>query len=294
MLSCPVDAESSTFGPALQRLSSFLRQREKSLNPIDDFEGFELEVRDLVMEVETEIVGAELAKLDIDQPAILVDGVEHVRALRGEATYQTGAGKVSVMRTLYRPRSGGETVVPVDVRAGIMGGAWTPRAAKQAVFAVAHLPIATAAEMFEMIGCMVPSKSGLDRLSAEVGATWEAGRVEFEAAVRRTLVVPAHAATVAASLDGVMVPMRDGDRTDKRARAVERGKQPSGPAGFQEVGCASLSFYDAAGTRLLTVRQGRMPQAGKQDLKAWIAAETGVVHALRPDLQPSTKKRPRP
>jgi hypothetical protein len=252
---------------------------------VDDFEAFELEVRDMLMEVEAEVLAAELAKCDVGAPVVLVDGEEHVRVLRSEATYQTSAGKVSVPRHLYRPRSGGPTVVPLDLRAGIVAGGWTPRAAKQAVFAMAHLPIETSAEMFAMVGCMVPSKSSLDRLNAEVGATWEVDRPAHEAALRRSLVVPPQAKTVAASIDGVMVPMRDGDGAAKRAHAKEHGKQPSGPAGFQEVGCCSLSFYDTAGNRLSTIRYGRMPQPSKTDAKAWLAAELWAALAIRPDLQ---------
>ena len=97
--------------------------------------------------------------------------------------------------------------------------------------------------------------------------------------------VPTSAVAVAVSLDGVMVPMRDGDRAGKRARAIEEGKQPSGPAGNREASCATLSFYDADGNRLDTIRYGRMPSSGKPELKAWLQAELMFVLAQRPDLQ---------
>ena len=53
---------------------------------------------------------------------------------------------------------------------------------------------------------------------------------------------------MAVSLDGVMAPMKDGERHAKRTQAVAAGKTPSGPAGYQEVGCATVSYYDRAGT----------------------------------------------
>jgi len=133
MLSCPAAPSSSTRASALQRLARFLRERDEDPNPVEDFESFEFEFRDMLMEVETEVVGAELGKFDVDQPVVLVDGVEHRRVLRSSATYQTSAGKVSVERTLYRSGGGEQTIVPLDLRAGIIGGAWTPRAARQAV-----------------------------------------------------------------------------------------------------------------------------------------------------------------
>ncbi len=79
--------------------------------------------------------------------------------------------------------------------------------------------------------------------------------------------------------------MKDGKRQSKRQAAVTQGKSPSGPAGYQEVGCATLSYYDRAGARLLTRRMARMPESHKATLKTqWTAA---VMNALvqRPQLQ---------
>ena len=84
---------------------------------------------------------------------------------------------------------------------------------------------------------------------------------------------------MAVSLDGVMAPMKDGQRQDKRQAARAQGKSPSGPSGYQEVGCATVSYYDRAGQRLGTRRMARMPQAHKATLKTQLSAE--VLKALR-------------
>lgn len=285
MFSCPVSASPSSPVGSLNRLNRYLRERAEDPNPVEDFESFEFEFRSLLMEVENEVVGADLEKLDVNVPVVLIDGVEHRRMLRSAATYQTSAGKVSVERTLYRCAAGERTVVPLDLRAGIVAGAWTPRAAKLAVFAIAHMPIAAAEEMFVQVGCMTPPGSSLERLNVEAGTTWEKHRIEFEEQLRERLVVPAQAATVAVSLDGVMVPMRDGDRAGKWARAAEEGKRASGPAGFRDAGCATLSFYDADGNRLETIRQGRIPRSGKPELKGWLVGELHAALARKPGLQ---------
>ena len=54
--------------------------------------------------------------------------------------------------------------------------------------------------------------------------------------------------------------MKDGARSAKREATLAAGKHTKGPAGYQEVGCATLSFYDAEGERLSTVRMARMPE----------------------------------
>ena len=64
----------------------------------------------------------------------------------------------------------------------------------------------------------------------------------------------------------------------KRQDAVSKGKSPSGPAGYQEVGCATVSYYDRVGERLVTRRMARMPEANKATLKSQLTAE--VMGAL--------------
>ncbi|ETW92306.1 MAG: hypothetical protein ETSY2_53795 [Candidatus Entotheonella gemina] len=53
---------------------------------------------------------------------------------------------------------------PLELGAGIIEGYWTPLAAKQASWAVAHLTPQESEELFDMLGNMTPSKSTLDRL----------------------------------------------------------------------------------------------------------------------------------
>jgi len=89
---------------------------------------------------------------------------------------------------------------------------------------------------------------------------------------------------MAVSLDEVMVPMKGGAREAKRAEARAAGKQTKGPAGYQEVGCATVSFYDREGERLDTLRFARMPEPKKATLKSILTAEVRTVLAQRPDL----------
>ena len=90
---------------------------------------------------------------------------------------------------------------------------------------------------------------------------------------------------MAVSLDGVMAPMKDGERHAKRQRARAQGQLPSGPAGYQEVGCATVSYYDRNGVRLCTRRMARMPEANKATLKRQLTAEVMEALIQRPDLR---------
>ena len=84
-----------------------------------------------------------------------------------------------------------------------------------------------------------------------MGARWEGKREGFEAALRESSAVAEEAVTVAVSLDGVMVPMKDAKRAD-------------GSTGDQEAGCGTLTTCDGEGERLETVYMGRMPQPCKE------------------------------
>ena len=63
-------------------------------------------------------------------------------------------------RSWYRPgHGGGRAVCPLALRAGIIEGAWTPWAAKQATWVVAHLTPQEGEALFALLGNMTPSTS---------------------------------------------------------------------------------------------------------------------------------------
>jgi hypothetical protein len=270
---------------AMDQLQDFLRQRREAREPVEDLPAFEQELHRFFVAAEREALGHELARFDLDVPAIEVEGERYHRVLRCETTYNSAAGPVRVERSLYRPSQGGHTVCPLDLRTGIIEGYWTPLAAKQATWVVAHLTPQEGEELFALLGNMTPSKSTLDRLPKALHGHWEAQRPRFEATLRHQEEIPAEAVTMAVSLDGVLAPMQDGQRHAKRTHARAQGKAPSGPAGYQEVGCATVSYYDRHGERLCTRRMARMPETNKVTVKRQLTAEVMGALIQRPDLQ---------
>jgi hypothetical protein len=270
---------------AMDQLQDFLRQRREAREPVQDLNAFEQELHRLFVAAEREALGYELARFDLDVPAIEVDGERYHRVLRCATTYTSAAGPVRVTRSLYRPPHGGHAVCPLELRAGIIEGSWTPLAAQQATWVVAHLTPQEGEALFDLLGNMTPSKSTLDRLPKALHGHWEAHRPQFEATLRHQEEIPPEAVTMAVSLDGVMAPMKDGQRHTKRTQARVQGKTPSGPAGYQEVGCATVSYYDRYGERLCTRRMARMPETNKATLKGQLTAEVMGALIQRPDLQ---------
>lgn len=267
-------------------LIEFVEARRRSRQPVSELEDFERELHRRFAAAEAEVVGRELERLDIDAPAVEIEGVVHRQVLRCEETYLTSAGEVRILRSLYSTRQAGERAVcPMELRAGLVEGRYTPLAAKQATWAVAHLVPQEGEDLFRLLGGMQPSKASLDRLPKVLSARWEENREAFEQALRAQEDVPKEAVTVAISLDGVLAPMKDGQRAQLREEAQAQGKQTRGPAGYKEVGCATVSLYDAEGNRLRTLRLGRMPEPKKATLKQALQQELAAILEQRPELQ---------
>ncbi len=270
---------------AFDRLQAFLARRRLSTEAVDEMEGFERELHEYFVAAEREVLAEELARLDVDLPAVTVEGELYRRVVRCEETYVSAAGPVQVMRSLYRRGRGEErTLCPLELRAGIVEGRWTPLAARQVAFVVAHLTPQEGEDLFQELGNMTPSKSSLDRLPKQLSARWEAKRSHYEAELRAKAQMPTEAVTLAVSLDGVMVPMKDGARAQKREESQAQDKRTCGPAGYSEVGCGTLTYYDAEGNRLSTVRMARMPERHKAGLKTMLTQEIEAALRQRPDL----------
>src|SRR4029450_7541817 len=146
-----------------------------------------------------------------------------------------------------------------------------------------------ASQVFTELGLAGPSSSSCDRLPKLLSAVWERHRMPWEGALRQQEVVPAEAAVVAVSLDGVRVPDKDAQREAKATREAAKkqglSKQRSGPAGYREVGCGTVTLYDEEANRLDTVRYGRAPEDKKKTLTEQLDAELAAILAGRPDLE---------
>ena len=270
---------------AMDQLQDFLRQRRAAREPVQDFDAFAQELHRLFVAGEREALGHALARFDLDVPALEVDGERYHRVLRCATTYHSAAGPVRVERSRYRSPQGGHAVCPLALRTGLIEGSWTPLAAKQAVWVVAHVTPTEGEELFALLGNMTPSQSTLDRLPKALRAHWEAPRPRFAATLRHQEAIPPEAVAVAVSLDGVLAPMQDGQRHAKRTHARATGTAPSGPAGSQEVGCATVSYDDRHGERLCTRRMARMPETTKATLTRQLTAEVMGALVQRPDLR---------
>ena len=260
--------------------------REQFGKEVHDFERFEQELHTLIMALEGELVGEELSRYDLSAEEIEVEGKTYRVGDNLPETYLCAAGLVTVKRHLYHPaHEAGKSICPLEWRVGIIGGYFTPRAARQGAFVMAHLTAGESEAVFAEMGNMHPSRSSLDRLPKELSPHWEEHRVAWETKLRQMETLPNRAKTMALSVDGVMAPMRGMKQQEKAAKTQLSGKHASGPAGYKEVGCGTVTLYDQDTNRLQTIRYGRMPEPKKATLQQQLETEARSTLALCPTLQ---------
>lgn len=247
-----------------------------------NFEDFEQELHKLVMALECEMVSEELSRYDVSAQEIEVGKKIYRKGRSSSETYLTGSGCVTVTRHLYVDTDGkGKSICPLEISSGMIGGYFTPQAARQGAFAMALLTPSESEAIFREIGNMQPSRSSLDRLVKVLSPHWEEHRTVWEGQLRQMETVPASAKIMAISVDGVMSPIRG---ADKKEKAEQPGKHASGPTGYKEVGCGTVTLYDQTTKRLQTVRYARMPESRKVSLQQQLQTEVASILALNPDL----------
>jgi hypothetical protein len=268
-------SELNLHSAAAQRIGEYLAHRqEASEAERADFETFEQELHGLIMALECELVGEELSRYDVSTEEIAVAGQVYRSGISLPETYLSSAGLVTVQRHLYYPvQAAGPSLCPLELRVGIIGGYFTPRAARQGAFLMAHLTGGESEAAFVEIGNMQPSRSSLDRLTKTLSEHWEKQRDIWEAQMRQGEVLPSLATTLALSVDGVMAPLRGEKQSEKAAKAQQAGKHASGPIGYKEVGCGTVTLYDKAANRLHTLRYARMPEPRKVTLQQQLTTE---------------------
>ena len=143
------------------------------------FEGYERELHRRMMAFESELTARHLEQYDVEAEEIEVFGEKFRRKGSYEKTYYGLSGELIVDRAIYVPRSGvGRSIVPLELRVGMVEGTWTPLAARVMARTVASTTPKEAAEIFKEFGGLTPSTSaatpsgGVANSATSCPATW--------------------------------------------------------------------------------------------------------------------------
>jgi hypothetical protein len=259
---------------SLHPILDFMRNiKEIRLND-RSFEQIEAEVRSLMNQLESSILGECLEQFDIQTRHIVKGNQQYRHVLREEKTYLTCAGPIRVERSLYRGPEG-DNICPLELQAGIIEGSWTPSAARQGYYVTALLSPYQGENLFRQLDRFTPSKSALDRLSRQIGKQFEANHDSFFSELSEQITIPNDATSMSASFDGIMLPMKT-----KPVKIKDEKKKTY----YKEAACAAVCFYNKMGERLSTLRFGRMPEAKKTTLKSELSQVVEHILDQNPDL----------
>lgn len=249
-----------------------------------DFAAGELELMKRVAVFEVGCAGRMLQSLDPLSARVEVGGRTYRRMNNPntEAPYFTMRGAISLARGLYRDENirNGPTIVPMELRAGIVEGLLTPAAA-QGIAAVGQgVPSREADAMCSRLGVLPYSRSEHFRSAVDVGERWGEIREVYEDSLVENMVLPAAASAVSVAVDRVSLPMAE--KRDVTPEDERRGVKKPITVAFRMAFSAVLTLYDLAGKPLGCVRYAHVPTGG--------AAQ--MTDALRQDLLIILRRRP--
>lgn len=233
-------------------------------------------------------VGEVLLAHQPEADVVEVDGRRFRRmATATHGVYFSLRGAVHIERHLYREIGvhNGPTLVPLELRAGLVDGLWTPLAAAATAHLLQDEPSRDAVETCLALHVMPYSRSALERGGDSVGGRWEEIRVEAEDKLAADFVIPNDATSLSVSVDRVSMPMEEPLLDEDGAAIVDADGKARVHVPYRMAYCAVWTLHDADGEPLHSVRYGRMPADGHGPIEDTLLGDLNVLVAARPDLR---------
>jgi hypothetical protein len=250
------------------------------------YDAFEEALMEGVAAIECAAHEPALAALDIDAPAVKLDGRLYRRVLRSPGDYHARAGSVSVPRTLYREagKKDAPSIDLVSVRAGVVADGWLPGTARQMAHFLQQGTSREAEASARQLRLLPYSRSSFERVGHAVGKRY----VEQAPVIERALIddedVPDEARSISVSIDRVSVPMEE-----PRPRPTGRPRKdaPKNPISrvYRMGYVGTVCFHDADGQAIRVLRYGTMPGGDPERLCTGLADDVLQLLAKRPRLR---------
>ncbi len=252
-----------------------------------DFGGAEAKLMTLIAAMEGCFTGRMLKSLDPDAPRVLVGGRVYRRMNNpnSEAAYFGMRSAFRVDRALYRLEGdrNGPTIVPMELRAGIVEGLLTPAAAQGVAALGQAMPSREASETSECLGVLPYSRSEHFRAAVQVGKRWGELREWYEDSLIETMELPPETASVSVSVDRASIPMAEPRPLTEED--IKRGVKKPISVNLRMAFCSVLTLYNAEGEPLDCIRYAHVPSDGAEDMKTVLREDLAILMKRRPDLQ---------
>lgn len=251
-----------------------------------DFAAAERALMEKTAQLETTALLGMLVRLDPDCPQVEFQGKRY-RRLRQYASglYSGLRGELRIQRTLYREMGvkNGPTISPMELRAGIVEGRFTPAAAKAVAVLAQALPSREADLVARTMQVLPYSRSAQFRAGVAIGSTWEALPDETKAAVDRELEIPEEAVSVSVAVDRVSMPMAE--PRPLTPNDIEKGVKNPITVQLRMAFAGVTTLYDAEGTALMSIRHAHVPTGGRVAMEHALRSDLDRLLTVRPDLK---------
>ena len=211
--------DNGDFVAAVVRELSRATRRMSADGDFADFERVALRVSNEAVRRVLEQQLHELAKIDADE--VEYAGALYRRHEPARVTYHSLAGSLRVERATYR-RTGvrnGPTIVPVELRAGIIENA-TPALAFAVAQGYAKAPLRSVRQDLVAAHREPPSRATLERMAKRIGAATKQTLGRIEPRVRAAEQIPDETIGVTLGLDRTTVPMEERAEDDDQRVVV--------------------------------------------------------------------------
>jgi hypothetical protein len=238
------------------------------------FLGFLSGLKALLNEIGREAFVATISQFDETAKVIEHGGQQHRFKMDSEKDWLTPFGAVSIERGYYQPDQGGQGVVPLDVRCGMVDRYMTPDLEEHCAFAATMILPKGIHDLFAKMLPQAPSIKAIQRVIGDSGGFAEANAEEVELAMRQQAPLSQDGDKLVVSWDGKPVPLRE--KGTKPGRPPERPGIRDGsesPTSWKEAGVATVSIYgdlsevDGQPIRIDARYLARMPEPGMATLQ---------------------------
>ena len=188
------------------------------------------------------VVDAALKNCDTQGEPVFFQGKTYY-ALKKRYTriYSTLFGEVSVERYLYQSSTGGSTLCPMELSAGIIGSA-APDLARLIAFHYAEMPVKRVQAAFLESFQLRLTSQFIQNTAEQVAALLQ---LKEKTRAFEVPVFSEKVSSIAVGMDGTCAPI--------------------GPEGYRETMVGTFSFHNEKGKRLGTLYHGEAPQYGKDN-----------------------------
>lgn len=251
------------------------------------FPSVEALAADMAAAFERAVLRSILVACDRTSPLKTPDGQTLRVRCRREVTLYSRSGPIRILRSIYSPNSAAsaKTYDPVIARCGAIGH-WLPATSAAMAMLVEHVPQREAQEISSQMRLLPYASSSFWKQTQAIGKLYMEHEEALEEQCVRAVVVPEKTAGIVLSIDRVSLPVeyprkRPPGRPKKHAakRPIERV--------FEMAYCATMSWHDALGKTLGTIRYARMPDESIDELFDALRDDCKAALAQRPELQVS-------